>query len=85
MKESLVRYHDIQVELIQKEKRASADIFSSAEKILLDALKEDVIFTVLGRNDKRLQIVGESKLEVLHCTGRRILQSPYPETAQGLR
>ena len=68
MKESLLRY--IQVELMWKEKRANGDIFSSAEEILLDALKEGVVVAVLGRNNERLQIVDESELEMLRCTGR---------------
>ena len=72
MKESLLRY--IQVELTWKEKWASADIFSSKEKVLLDALKEGVVVAVLGRNDDCLKIVGQSELEVLHCTGRGDLQ-----------
>ena len=83
MKESLVRY--IQVELQRKEDRACGDIFSSEEEILLDALNEGVIVAVLGRNDKRLQVVGERELEVFHCTRRGDLQCPYPETVECLR
>ena len=72
MKESLVRYN--QVGLIYKEKWTNTDIFSSVDEILLDALKKGVIVAVLGRNDERLQIVGESELEMLHCTGSGNLQ-----------
>ena len=72
MKESLLR--NIQVELIWKEKRTNGDILSSTEKILLDALKEGVVVAVLGRNNDRLQIVDESELEMLQCTGRGDLQ-----------
>ena len=83
MKESLLWY--IQVGLTYREKRASAGIFSSAEEILVDALKESVIVAVLGCNDERFRIVGKAQFEVLHCTGRGDGQPPYPETAEGLR
>ena len=84
MEESLIRYIQVQVELKWKEKRANGNIFSSAEDILLDALKEGVIVAVLGRNDERLQVVGQRELGMFQSTGRSNPQSPYPEIVEGL-
>ena len=52
MKESFIRY--IHAELKWKEKRVSGSIFSPAEDMLLDALKEGVVVAVLCLNDDRL-------------------------------